>query len=58
MIERELASLKVRQFVLPAAGEAKSMWTSNFGFADLDNDDVCDFLKFVLEFHWLLLLMH
>ncbi|XP_061371540.1 uncharacterized protein LOC133314115 [Gastrolobium bilobum] len=37
-IERLLGSLKVRNFVLPAASVAESIWTSKFGFTKLDKD--------------------
>lgn len=34
----------MRQFVLPAADEAESIWTSKFGFAKLDQEEVRIFL--------------
>ncbi|XP_028808157.1 uncharacterized protein LOC114762754 isoform X2 [Neltuma alba] len=39
-IERLLGSLNVKQFVLPAAEEAESIWTSKFGFTKLEQDEV------------------
>jgi N-acetylglutamate synthase-like GNAT family acetyltransferase len=39
-IERLLASLKVKHFVLPAADEAESIWTQRFGFVKITQDEV------------------
>jgi hypothetical protein len=39
-IERLLASLGVKHFVLPAADEAVSIWTQRFGFAKITQDEV------------------
>ncbi|KAJ1260910.1 hypothetical protein BS78_10G268100 [Paspalum vaginatum] len=40
-IERLLASLEVKHFVLPAAEEAESIWTERFGFTKISQDEVC-----------------
>lgn len=34
----------MRNLVLPAADEAKSIWTSKFGFTKLGHEEVCNFL--------------
>ncbi|KAM0053448.1 putative histone acetyltransferase chromatin regulator PHD family [Helianthus debilis subsp. tardiflorus] len=39
-IERLLSSLRIRKIVLPAAEEAKSIWTKKFGFETLDADQL------------------
>ncbi|KAK3131359.1 hypothetical protein QOZ80_6BG0505360 [Eleusine coracana subsp. coracana] len=44
-IERLLASLKVKHFVLPAAEEAESIWTQRFGFAKISQDELREYLK-------------
>ncbi|CAN4117156.1 unnamed protein product [Withania somnifera] len=47
-IEKLLAFLNVRRFVLPAAAEAMSIWTEKFGFKEIPPDLVCLHLLFVL----------
>ncbi|CAN6192306.1 unnamed protein product [Urochloa humidicola] len=44
-IERLLASLAVKHFVLPAAEEAESIWTERFGFTKINQDELRDYLK-------------
>ncbi|WVZ78339.1 hypothetical protein U9M48_026069 [Paspalum notatum var. saurae] len=44
-IERLLASLEVKHFVLPAAEEAESIWTERFGFTKISQDELCEYLK-------------
>lgn len=44
-IERLLASLKVKHFVLPAADEAVSIWTQRFGFSKISRDELLEHLK-------------
>uniref|UniRef100_A0ACD5ZHA8 Uncharacterized protein n=1 Tax=Avena sativa TaxID=4498 RepID=A0ACD5ZHA8_AVESA len=44
-IERVLASLGVKHFVLPAADEAVSIWTQRFGFAKITQDELLEHLK-------------
>ncbi|XP_006656529.2 uncharacterized protein LOC102707973 [Oryza brachyantha] len=44
-IERLLASLKVKHFVLPAADEAESIWTQRFGFVKITQDELREYLK-------------
>ncbi|XP_062233952.1 uncharacterized protein LOC133931156 isoform X2 [Phragmites australis] len=44
-IERMLASLKVKHFVLPAAEEAESIWTERFGFTKISHDELREYLK-------------
>ncbi|KAM0909373.1 hypothetical protein ACQ4PT_014837 [Festuca glaucescens] len=44
-IERLLASLGVKHFVLPAADEAVSIWTQRFGFAKITQDELLERLK-------------
>ncbi|KAL5214840.1 hypothetical protein ABZP36_003992 [Zizania latifolia] len=44
-IERLLASLKVKHFVLPAANEAESIWTQRFGFRKITQDELREYLK-------------
>ncbi|KAL6603385.1 hypothetical protein ACP70R_043746 [Stipagrostis hirtigluma subsp. patula] len=44
-IERLLASLKVKHFVLPAAEEAESIWTERFGFTKISQDELREYLK-------------
>ncbi|MFS7990232.1 putative histone acetyltransferase chromatin regulator PHD family [Helianthus anomalus] len=39
-IERLLSSLKVQKIVLPAAEEAKSIWTNKFGFETISPDQL------------------
>ncbi|KAL0771470.1 hypothetical protein Bca101_036621 [Brassica carinata] len=39
-IERLLGSLNVKQLVLPAADEAKSIWTDKFGFTKMMEEEV------------------
>lgn len=45
-IENLLRSLNVRNFVLPAADEAESLWTNKFGFKKIAEDEVCPFSLF------------
>lgn len=40
-IENLLASLNVKNLVLPAADEAESLWKDRFGFKKLDEEKVC-----------------
>jgi len=47
-----LGHLKVKTLVLPAAHEAESMWTDKFGFTKPSEDEVSNFLKFLIKFHW------
>ncbi|KAL6873510.1 hypothetical protein ACP4OV_013592 [Aristida adscensionis] len=44
-IERLLASLNVKHFVLPAAEEAESIWTERFGFTKISQDELREYLK-------------
>ncbi|OEL34538.1 Increased DNA methylation 1 [Dichanthelium oligosanthes] len=44
-IERLLASLEVKHFVLPAAQEAESIWTERFGFTKISQDELREYLK-------------
>uniref|UniRef100_A0A0D9WUF5 PHD-type domain-containing protein n=1 Tax=Leersia perrieri TaxID=77586 RepID=A0A0D9WUF5_9ORYZ len=44
-IERLLASLKVKHFILPAADEAESIWTQRFGFVKITQDELREYLK-------------
>lgn len=44
-IERLLASLEVKHFVLPAAEEAESIWTERFGFTKISQDELREYLK-------------
>ncbi|TVU07494.1 hypothetical protein EJB05_40850 [Eragrostis curvula] len=44
-IERLLAYLKVKHFVLPAAEEAESIWTQRFGFTKISQDELREYLK-------------
>ncbi|XP_008779219.1 uncharacterized protein LOC103698933 isoform X1 [Phoenix dactylifera] len=44
-IERLLASMKVKHFVLPAADEAESIWTKKFGFTKITSDELHKYLK-------------
>nr|XP_043611231.1 uncharacterized protein LOC122582862 [Erigeron canadensis] len=41
-IERLLSSLKIKKIVLPAAEEAKSIWTNKFGFETIDQPQLDD----------------
>lgn len=41
-IQNLLSFLNVRSFVLPAADEAKSIWTEKFGFKNIPPEQVCD----------------
>lgn len=41
-VERLLASLKVKKIVLPAADEAKSIWTNKFGFETIEPDELSE----------------
>ncbi|KAF8111175.1 hypothetical protein N665_0076s0167 [Sinapis alba] len=52
-IERLLGSLNVKQLVLPAADEAKSIWTDKFGFAKMTEEEVkeCRKVYSVMVFH-------
>ena len=40
-IEKLLAFLNVKRFVLPATDEAKSIWTEKFGFNKIPEEQVC-----------------
>ncbi|KAF3659648.1 putative UDP-glycosyltransferase 73C4-like [Capsicum annuum] len=44
-IEKLLAFLGVRRFVLPAAVEAMSIWTKKFGFVELTPDQIANYRK-------------
>ncbi|GAV89240.1 PHD domain-containing protein [Cephalotus follicularis] len=44
-IENLLVSLNVRNFVLPAADEAESIWTSKFGFNKMTQDELNKFRR-------------
>ncbi|CAM0908438.1 unnamed protein product [Alopecurus aequalis] len=44
-VERLLASLGVKHFVLPAADEAVSIWTQRFGFGKITQDELLEHLK-------------
>ncbi|XP_018439174.1 uncharacterized protein LOC108811609 isoform X1 [Raphanus sativus] len=52
-IERVLGSLNVKQLVLPAADEAKSIWTDKFGFTKMTEEEVNECRKdySVMVFH-------
>ncbi|OIW15789.1 hypothetical protein TanjilG_04324 [Lupinus angustifolius] len=45
-IERLLASLNIRQLILPAAEEAESIWTNKFGFTKLSQEEINSHRKF------------
>ncbi|XP_020215166.1 uncharacterized protein LOC109799085 isoform X2 [Cajanus cajan] len=45
-IEDLLRTLKVKHFVLPAATEAESLWTSKFGFTKLDQDGINNYRRY------------
>ncbi|BAT90492.1 hypothetical protein VIGAN_06174600 [Vigna angularis var. angularis] len=45
-IEGLLGSLKVKRFILPAAGEAESIWINKFGFTKLVQDQINDYWKY------------
>lgn len=44
-IEGLLCSLSVRSLVLPAAGEAKSIWTNKLGFTTMKQEQVLNYTK-------------
>ncbi|XP_010557371.1 PREDICTED: uncharacterized protein LOC104826393 isoform X2 [Tarenaya hassleriana] len=44
-IQRLLGFLKVKHMVLPAADEAKSIWTDKFGFTKMSDDEVDQYRK-------------
>ncbi|KAL2481331.1 Acyl-CoA N-acyltransferase with RING/FYVE/PHD-type zinc finger domain [Abeliophyllum distichum] len=44
-IENLLSFLKVRSFVLPAADEAKSIWTEKFGFNNIPQEQLLNYRK-------------
>ncbi|XP_047317116.1 uncharacterized protein LOC124920631 [Impatiens glandulifera] len=44
-IEDLLVSLNVKDFVLPSAEEAKSIWTNKFGFAEMDENELKQYRK-------------
>ncbi|XP_059646794.1 uncharacterized protein LOC132293362 isoform X2 [Cornus florida] len=48
-IERLLAFLNVRTFVLPAAEEAESIWTQKFGFEKIPSEQLDNFRKDVSQ---------
>ena len=41
-IEKLLAFLNVKSFILPATDEAKSIWTEKFGFNKIPDEKVCN----------------
>ncbi|XP_057453124.1 increased DNA methylation 1-like [Lotus japonicus] len=45
-IERMLGCLKVKNFVLPATREAKSLWTTKFGFSRLGREKINNYQKY------------
>ncbi|XP_027348247.1 uncharacterized protein LOC113859749 [Abrus precatorius] len=45
-IEDLLGSLKVRNFVLPAADKAESIWINKFGFSKLDQDEINNYRSY------------
>ena len=45
-IERLLESLNVKNLVLPAADEAKSIWTNKFGFTNIDQDKMNNYKRY------------
>ncbi|CAH2060374.1 unnamed protein product [Thlaspi arvense] len=51
--ERLLGSLNVKHLVLPAADEAKSIWTDKFGFSKMTEEEVKEYRKdfSVMIFH-------
>ena len=44
-IERLLSSLNVEKLVLPAAGDAESIWTKKLGFRKMSEDQLSKYLK-------------
>ncbi|KAF8086423.1 hypothetical protein N665_0626s0015 [Sinapis alba] len=52
-IERLLGSLNVKHLVLPAADEAKSIWTDKFGFTKITEEEMKEYRKdfSVMVFH-------
>ncbi|GAB2272259.1 hypothetical protein Dimus_007079 [Dionaea muscipula] len=44
-VERLLASLEVKSIVLPAAEEAKAIWTDRFGFRHMTLDEISSYQK-------------
>ncbi|KAK7393299.1 hypothetical protein VNO78_21851 [Psophocarpus tetragonolobus] len=44
-IERLLSSLNVEKLVLPAAGDAKSIWTKKLGFRKMSEDQLSKYLR-------------
>lgn len=45
----------MKSLVLPAADEAKSIWTNKFGFKKLEHDEVCNFfIMFLVKLRCLL----
>jgi N-acetylglutamate synthase-like GNAT family acetyltransferase len=52
-IERLLGFLNVKHIVLPAADEAKSIWTDKFGFTKMTDEEVKEYRKdySVMIFH-------
>ncbi|KAG2308430.1 hypothetical protein Bca4012_082474 [Brassica carinata] len=52
-IERLLGSLNVKHLVLPAADEAKSIWTDKFGFTKMTEEEMKEYRKdfSVMVFH-------
>ncbi|XP_020092860.1 uncharacterized protein LOC109713269 [Ananas comosus] len=44
-IEKLLVSLKVKIFVLPAADDVESMWTTKFGFTKITSDELEKYLN-------------
>ncbi|XP_076940347.1 uncharacterized protein LOC143609488 [Bidens hawaiensis] len=41
-IEKLLSSIKIKKIVLPAADEAKSIWTQKFGFETIEQDQLTE----------------
>ncbi|CAL1404142.1 unnamed protein product [Linum trigynum] len=44
-LEKLLGSLNVKNFILPAAEEAESIWINKFGFTKMNQDEVVKFRK-------------
>ncbi|XP_068637073.1 uncharacterized protein [Aristolochia californica] len=45
-IENLLSSLKVRNLILPAAEEAKSIWTNKFGFTEMTEESLRQYSRY------------
>ncbi|KAG9453614.1 hypothetical protein H6P81_006518 [Aristolochia fimbriata] len=52
-IENLLSSLNVRSLILPAAEEAKSIWTNKFGFTEMTDDSLRQYSRYnqITMFH-------